>query len=281
MLRLMSLPNPRLAQAYIDYMATRQVTVSMQPEADGYVLYLHDEQHTELAQQALADFLEQPDAAKYQDASWQRADTTTAKQFQYGHFSYLQALKVGAGPFTLAIMAVCVLVYVLSLFIGETALFSWLGFPQNAEQSWQLWRLFTHAFLHFSILHISFNLLWWWDLGGPLEKKLGSPKLIQLFLFSALFSGIGQAWVSGIYFGGLSGVVYALVGYLLICGERAPERGVAIPRPLAGFMLVWLVFGWFDLFGLSIANTAHLIGLITGALLALWDTRHTPSTTHR
>ncbi|MGL5007389.1 MAG: rhomboid family intramembrane serine protease GlpG [Plesiomonas sp.] len=279
MLRLMSLPNPRLAQAYIDYMATQHITVSMQPEADRYALYLHDEQHLDIAQQTLADFLQNPTADQYQDASWQRADTRLATQFNYGHFSYLQALKVGAGPFTLTVMAICVMVYLVGMFFGNNILFSWLGFPQNSAQSWQLWRLFTHTFLHFSILHISFNLLWWWDLGGPLEKKLGSPKLIQLFLFSALFSGIGQAWVSGIYFGGLSGIVYALVGYLLISGERAPERGVAIPRPLAAFMLIWLVFGWFDLFGLSIANTAHLIGLMTGALLAWWDTRNTPSVT--
>lgn len=271
MLFLIHLPNPRLAQAYIDYMATRGVRIELRPEPEGYALYVLDPAQESLAQQELAAFLHNPDAPQYQDASWQRADTATASRFHYPAFSYLQALKVGAGPFTLAIMLVCVLVYAAGWLVGEPTVFSWLGFARTPEQYWQLWRLFTHAFLHFSLLHISFNLLWWWDLGGPLEKKLGSGKLVQLFMFSALLSGVGQAWVSGVYFGGLSGVVYALVGYLWVSGERAPERGVSIPRPLVAFMLVWLVLGWFNLFGLSVANTAHIIGLLSGCALAFWD----------
>jgi GlpG protein len=40
------------------------------------------------------------------------------------------------------------------------------------------------------------------------------------------------------------------------------------------FSLVWLVAGYFDVFGLAIANAAHVAGLILGLLMAFKDTRH-------
>lgn len=72
-------------------------------------------------------------------------------------------------------------------------------------------------------MHIAFNLLWWWQFGGDLEQRLGSVRLIKLFVVSAIISGAGQYWVEGANFGGLSGVVYALAGYLWILGQRAPN----------------------------------------------------------
>jgi len=141
-----------------------------------------------------------------------------------------------------------------------------------AGQEWQLWRWISHALLHFSIVHIAFNLLWWWQLGGDIEQRLGSGKLIQLFFVSAALSGAGQYWMEGANFGGLSGVVYALVGYLFILGYKAPHLGLSIPRPIVGFMLVWLVLGFVQPF-MAIANSAHLVGLVSGVLLGLVDSQ--------
>jgi len=137
----------------------------------------------------------------------------------------------------------------------------------------QLWRWFTPALLHFSPLHILFNLLWWWYLGGPVERRLGSGKLFTLAVVSALVSNWGQAIFSGIYFGGLSGVVYALMGYVWLTGELKPERQLSLPRGLMVFSIVWLVLGYFDVFGLAIANAAHVFGLILGLLMAFVDLR--------
>ena len=61
----------------------------------------------------------------------------------------------------------------------------------------------------FTALYILFNLMWWWYLGGAVEKRLGSGKLFVIMLISALLSGWLQAKFSGIWFGGLSGVGYA------------------------------------------------------------------------
>ena len=45
MIRLMVLDNPRLAQAFIDYMASRQIPIQMSPEGEGrFALWLLDGQ---------------------------------------------------------------------------------------------------------------------------------------------------------------------------------------------------------------------------------------------
>ena len=106
---------------------------------------------------------------------------------------------------------------------------------------------------------------------------MGGRRLLVLFLVSALLSGYGQYWVEGVYFGGLSGVVYALVGYLWMIGVRAPQLNLSIPNPILGFMLIWLVLGFVQPF-LAIANTAHLVGLMSGVLLGIgihWIRLHT------
>ncbi len=169
-------------------------------------------------------------------------------------------------------MALCIAIFALQTFGAGDAIFNALHFPAQASQQWQIWRWVSHALLHFSVMHIAFNLLWWWQFGGDLEQRLGSLKLIKLFIISAIISGAGQYWVEGANFGGLSGVVYALAGYLWVLGQRAPQLGLSIPRPLMGFMLIWLVLGFVQPF-MAIANTAHLAGLISGVVLAWMDTK--------
>jgi len=93
-------------------------------------------------------------------------------------------------------------------------------------------------------------------------------------LISALLSGWMQAKFSGVWFGGLSGVVYALMGYAWLRGERDPESGIYLERGLMGFAILWLVIGYFGVFGLAIANAAHVTGLLVGLAMALVDTRH-------
>lgn len=272
MIRLISLNQPRMAQAFIDYMASRQIDIKLMPEGEGqFALWLVDDQHQVEAEAELKMFLSEPNDTKYQAASWDMAESRT-NHFRYHSPSMMSMIKAKAGPFTLTIMAACIGIFILQQFGAGQPVFDALHFPAFAGQEWQVWRWVSHALLHFSIMHIAFNLLWWWQLGGDIEQRLGSGKLLQLFVFSAALSGIGQFWVEGANFGGLSGVVYALVGYIWLMGYRAPEKGLLMPKPLIGFMLVWLVLGFVQPF-MAIANTAHLVGLLAGVMLGWFDSR--------
>ncbi|MGR5066165.1 rhomboid family intramembrane serine protease GlpG [Photobacterium sp. DNB22_13_2] len=271
--RLAGLNNPRQAQAFIDYMASRGISLVMAPEPEGmFALWLEDGQHWVEVEAELNQFLSNPSDSKYQAASWQVAESRTAK-FHYRSPSLLGLVRAQAGPFTLLVMAVSVVIYLLWLLGLQQPVFSLMHFPLMDGDEWQLWRFFSHALIHFSTLHVIFNCLWWWILGGQLERHSGSAKLLQIFLISALISGFAQFWLHGPNFGGLSGVVYALLGYIWWMGWLAPQRGLSIPKPYVVFMLAWLVLGFADVLGMSVANMAHLFGLLSGCALGWVDVK--------
>lgn len=57
MKRLVTLNNPRMAQAFIDYMASRQIDIEMMPEGEGQTaLWLTDSQHEVEAEAELKQF---------------------------------------------------------------------------------------------------------------------------------------------------------------------------------------------------------------------------------
>ncbi|MFK7831050.1 MAG: rhomboid family intramembrane serine protease [Congregibacter sp.] len=136
----------------------------------------------------------------------------------------------------------------------------------------QAWRLLTPVFLHFGWMHIVFNSLWCWDLGGRIESALGSVNLAGLFLVTAILSNYAQhLWTGPLLFGGLSGVVYGFLGFAWVAGKLNPRwNGLAPATPIMLFMVGWLlicVLGFVDVLGFSVANAAHVGGLLTGAIL--------------
>lgn len=127
----------------------------------------------------------------------------------------------------------------------------------------QVWRLFTPALLHFSVLHLLFNLLWLYDLGGQIERVKGRVWIVLLFLGSAALSCSAQCLVSGPHFGGMSGVNYALFGFVWMRQRFAPSDGLWLAPNSVPYMLGWLVLcmtGWLG----PVANTAHVAGLAAG-----------------
>lgn len=267
MIKLGVLDNPRMAQAFVDYMAAMEIDVQLGPEEEGRVgLWLISDINQEIAEKELADFLTDPTADKYFESSWKVAETRTAT-FNYGSTGLVTLLKQQAGPFTLSLMVTCAAVYVFSWLGFIVPIFDLLHFPESIDESWQVWRWFSHGLIHFSTLHLVFNLIWWWVLGGRIEQKQGALRLFQVFLISAAFSGLAQYLSAGPNFGGLSGVVYALLGYVWFLGYFAPQKGIHIERAYIGFMLAWLVIGFFEPFGMQIANIAHLAGLISGCVM--------------
>jgi len=138
----------------------------------------------------------------------------------------------------------------------------------------QPWRLVTPIFVHFGLMHFAFNALWLCLLGGRIERVLGSIHLLLLVLVGAVVSNMSQfVWTSSVAFGGMSGVIYGLLGYLWMRNWLAPDPQLALPKELIGFMIFWLLFcmtGVLDfLVGVGIANAAHFSGLVVGMLLGL------------
>ncbi len=192
----------------------------------------------------------------------------------------LRAVSWRAVPVTV-VLTLCSIAGFLLFYLSATR---WLGLltftpfqvvdgrPVFDTMHGQYWRLVTPAFLHFGWLHIAFNSLWLWELGGKVERVMGHMNMFGLFLVIAIVSNASQYVFGGPgLFGGMSGVVYGLLGFSWVGPMFQPAWRIQPAPALMLFMVGWLVVCMVGLveglgFG-AIANAAHLGGLICGAVL--------------
>jgi len=136
------------------------------------------------------------------------------------------------------------------------------------------WRLITPMIVHFSFAHLAFNCLWVYVLGSKIELYDGSFLFLSLVIISSIASNFFQYYFSEpSIFGGLSGVIYAMLGYCMIIELEVKNERYELPPAIYLFMIAWMVLGFMgvlDLFGFgSVANFAHLGGLISGLIFAM------------
>ncbi len=277
MIQLLVLGDARMAQALVDYLATLGISCELTQSELGVSVWLADERRLAQAQQEVKRFLSEPNHPRYMEASWQSGHADARIDYSKGITDPVTDFLHQAGPLTLVVIIACLAIYALDA-IG-LPIFDELAFHPTLAQftDWQAWRYVTPAFIHFSVLHLVFNLLWWWYLGGQIEQRLGSGKLFILLIVGAALPNIAEFFASGPRFGGLSGVVYALLGYSWLRTRLQPDCGLAMPPALMGFMLVWLVLGFLDMLGTPTANMAHLVGLLVGLAQGWLDRHHRPA----
>lgn len=143
----------------------------------------------------------------------------------------------------------------------------------------EVWRLFTPTVLHSNFLHILFNMIWLWMLGKQIENRLGKGKLLILTLLIALVTNVMQYLMTGPLFLGYSGVVLGMAGFIWMRQKKAPWEGYPLPRATLFFLFLFvLAIVALELFTFlfrhllnvtpNIANTAHIVGGLTGIVLA-------------
>jgi len=143
-----------------------------------------------------------------------------------------------------------------------------LYLPETYSQlvdSLHYWKIFTPSFIHFTESHLITNLILLWYFG----RIIGSVSNRWLVLLIVSSAGVSNSieWVlSGPLFGGASGVVAALVGFL---------AANQLIRPNGSFFVnYWLLIGFFvylivvstGYFGLY-SNAAHISGAAWGFLV--------------
>ena len=151
---------------------------------------------------------------------------------------------------------------------------SFNSFETTYMQNNEWWRLISPMFIHFSLTHLVFNCLWIYVLGTKIEQIDGHITFINLVIFSSIISNLAQHFFGGSsLFGGLSGVIYGLLGYCMIIEIDTKQERYDLPPALYLFMLIWLILGFLgilNLFGFgNVANYAHLGGLISGIIFAM------------
>jgi rhomboid protease GluP len=186
--------------------------------------------------------------------------------------------------FTNGVTAACIALYVMSLVfdpgaalrprgvfdvfspslraldvLGMTGSFAW------AQGRW--WTLFTAIYLHGSLLHILFNVLWIRQLGPAVEEIYGPARLVVIFTVSGV-AGFAVSNFIGVSFTiGASGSIFGLLGAIVAYGrKRGGVFGRLVLRQYGQWALVLFVFGFFMA---GVNNWAHAGGFAGGFLAGL------------
>ena len=140
----------------------------------------------------------------------------------------------------------------------------------------EVWRLVTPIFIHFRgsgglPLHLLFNCFMTYQLGGAIEGNRGSTKLLLLVLLAAIPSNLAQFYWAGPSFGGLSGVVYGMFGYMWMKSKFDPQSSFYVPPNMVVILIGWFFLCMTGAMG-SVANMAHAGGLGMGMLIGVGTT---------
>ncbi|MER5431043.1 rhomboid family intramembrane serine protease [Streptomyces sp. NPDC002588] len=127
----------------------------------------------------------------------------------------------------------------------------------------QWYRLLTAMFLHGGYVHILFNMLSLWWLGGPLEQALGRARYLTLYFVSGLAGSaltylIAEPNQPSL---GASGAIFGLIGATAVLMRRMRYD----MRPIIALLVINLIFTFNPAFNIS--WEAHIGGLVAGVIV--------------
>ncbi|MET7488255.1 rhomboid family intramembrane serine protease [Streptomyces sp. NPDC005538] len=171
---------------------------------------------------------------------------------------------------TKILIGVCVAVYVVQLAVGDRfterlellgqAYVPLFGSVEGIAEG-QPYRLLTAMFLHASPIHIIFNMLSLWWIGGPLEAALGRARYLALYFVSGLAGSALTYLIAAPNQPslGASGAIFGLFGATAVLMRRLRYD----MRPVIALLVINLIFtfGW-----ANIAWQAHIGGLVAGVI---------------
>ncbi len=171
-------------------------------------------------------------------------------------------------PLVWLIMVISCIPYVILSQYNLAAISNWFMPDTLIEliQPFSLWRLWTPTFVHYTALHLITNLYLWWLFASKIERE-SRWELLLVTVISAACANLCQWWLMGAKFGGLSGVVYALMGYLWILYKFGGKAHYRFDPVIAILLIAMIPLSAIGMFG-KLANYAHLGGLFSGVLLA-------------
>lgn len=263
--------------AFVGLLQRLQVPHRVSEEAGEQVLWVPDEQFAETTRELYGRY-PQGDLQDEQPLSVAVRSSSLNSLWQQLSVSWMSA----------AVLLLTLLVAAVTWLGSNLGSLHWLSFQDfriegdyliftplsDSLAAGQWWRLITPMLLHFGILHLAMNAMWYWELGRRIEQHQGPWRLLLLTLLYGLVSNFAQYIFGGpSLFGGLSGVLYGLLGYCWIYQRLAPTPAYRLPPGVLVMMLVWLLLclsGLMTALGFgSIANAAHVGGLLIGCATGL------------
>lgn len=287
MLRAASVPLTTDLRSLLAVLRVQGVQVRVSEEAGEQVVWARDERDVEAVTQALVA-LERGEIARAAEGAAQArrglGDTLEGPNNaplvnQAAGIVWRLARFSRRCPLTASLVLATLIVALLSRNGRDVAGVAMLFFPALPFVSatdlflqllspWLLLRSVTPALLHLGELHLVFNLLWLLYFGRQLERVQPTVLVLVVYMLTAFAGNFVQYYTGGsAAFGGLSGLIYGLVGYTWLLGVMAPSSGVQLrTSTFAVFVIALLAMAIFA--SDSIASGAHLGGLVAGLACA-------------
>lgn len=199
-------------------------------------------------------------------------------------FGPLIGRLVGRLDFARAVTIVCIVAYGASIALDPRAALSarspfdllapgfgaLVTLGMTGEVAWRAgwwWTLITAIYLHGSLLHLVFNLLWVRQLAPAVEELFGSARLVVIFTLGGVSGFVLSNAVSGAWTIGASGAVFGLLGAMVAYGRtRGGAFGLAVLRQYGQWAVLMFIFGFFMS---GVNNWGHAGGFGGGYLAAL------------
>lgn len=181
----------------------------------------------------------------------------------------------------LAMIAVNVLVFLAMTLLGtpgsSASMLKWGACYTPLILGGEYWRLITAVFLHFSFVHLIYNMLGLLTLGDLLERLAGTWRYLVIFLLGGIMGNVVSLAMERIpsspYYGryavsaGASGAVFALIGAICWIALRNKRLfGKARVQRLALMTILMTAEGFTQA---GVDNAAHIGGLASGFLLSM------------
>lgn len=279
MRRIGRLASDAASKLFGDVLYARGIENEVEKDADGQSsVWVLDDARIEEASALFVRYQAEPGHADFQGASAaasvrRRAEEAEAHKFQREAARQERVVALTGRPLATMVLVGASVVVTLMTGFGGNALANWFLISNFLASSWwdglmeirhgQVWRLVTPIFLHLDILHLIFNVWWVKDLGAAVELAYGRRHMIWLCLVLAVASNLIQYIFSGPGFGGMSGVVYGLFGFIWMRSRTDPSAPIQLPPFTIVFMLAWFFLCFFNVIP-SIANGTHVGGLMFG-----------------
>ncbi len=281
--------NPDQAKRLSDYLTHFNIDNRIQDDGDGiHEVWIVFEDEVERAEQLFTRFRENPGSINFQEVARKaeevrgkkRKEEKKAPAYIDARTTIFNRSALTQGKLTMLLIFACIVVAVFSRLgnnLDSVRPLLITNFRIGGLQeimNGEIWRLVTPMFIHFGILHLAFNMMWLLDLGSTIERNKGTLFLGVFVLVVSTVSNLTQYLLYGPgFFGGMSGVVYGLLGYVWAKGKYDPTSNLHLHEPIAIFMMVWLVLGFTGMIG-NIANGAHVGGLAAGAAWGFFSSKH-------
>jgi rhomboid protease GluP len=143
--------------------------------------------------------------------------------------------------------------------LGMAGTFAW--------QQGRWWTVLTAIYLHGSLLHILFNLLWVRQLVPDVEQVYGRARTVVIFTVGGVMCFLVSDLVGTPYTVGASGAIFGLLSAMVWYGRRRGGFfGSAVLRQYGAWAIVLFVLGLLS--GTGVNNWGHAGGLLGGFLAA-------------